>query len=247
MLRGLASGSVLMKGFAVPSGWGGAIAATGLASVSCGALVFVKVMLTGRWNSLSLLWNLFLAWLPLVLALGAHGASRRGAAQGGWLAVCSAAWLLSFPNAPYIFTDLVHLNPAAHSTFWLNLVLMSLCALTGLVVGFLSLFLMHGLVQRRVGATAGWVFVVGAAALAGFGMYLGRFYRWNSWDLLMNPARLAGDVGYWARNVSADSRSAVIPALFGVFVLLSYLLLYSLTGLRTGRPGVVEPTRPELP
>jgi uncharacterized membrane protein len=236
-----------MKRLVVPPGWGAPITAAGGVSLCCGVLVLLKISFTGRWSALGLVWNLFLAWLPLVFALAAQGASARGAAQGGWLAVCSAAWLLSFPNAPYIVTDLVHLNPAAHSTFWLNLVLTSLCALTGLVVGFLSLFLMHGLVQRRVGATVGWAFVVGAAALGGFGMYLGRFYRWNSWDLLMNPTRLAGDVGYWARNVSADSRSAVIPALFAGFVLLSYLLLYALTGLRTGRPGVAGPARPELP
>lgn len=202
-----------------------------LATGVSGALVAARVCLTGHWRPFYLVWNLFLAWLPLVFALAATRIHQSGGSRRWSFRVAATAWLLFFPNAPYILTDLVHLGPRSHGVFWVDLVLILLFALIGVVLGFLSLHLMQRLVARRFGWPAGWLFVIAVTALSGFGIYLGRFLRWNSWDVITNPFDLSSDLARWLLNAPFHPKSVVIPALFGVLVLLSYVTLHALTNL----------------
>jgi len=190
-----------------------------------------RVILTGQGRHLSLPWNLFLAWLPLLFALAAEGYQRhRGA--GRWKFFAAAfAWLLFFPNAPYILTDLTHLRAQNHPHWWADLVMFLIFALAGLVLGFLSLYLMQRLVVQRYGWRTGWLFVGAVAGVSGFGIFLGRFLRWNSWDLFIHPIGLCTDVGQWLGRMSARPSLAILPALFGTLLFLAYLMLYGLTHL----------------
>jgi uncharacterized membrane protein len=201
------------------------------ASVVCVAVFGARVLWTGNGSHLFLVWNLFLAWVPLGFALAARRASGEQPARRGWLLGFSGAWLCFFPNAPYLFTDLVHLAWRRPPVFWMDLMLILLFALTGLALGFLSLYLMQSLVARRFGQMAGWLFVVGAAAVGGVGVYIGRFLRWNSWDVLLNPVDVLRDVAHRVLSLPADVRPALVAGLFSVFVFLTYVLLYSLTHL----------------
>ena len=119
------------------------------------------------------------------------------------------------------------------------------CALTGLVVGFLSLYLMHVVVSQTVGQLAGWGFIAGVAALSSFGVYLGRFVRLNSWDLLVQPGKLYDGVGNWAANPMSNTTSYAFPVLFAAFMFIAYVMLYGLTHLRP-LPHTKAPT-PALP
>jgi len=201
--------------------------------VTCvsGALLATRVCLTGHWRQFYLVWNLFLAWLPLIFALAAASIQQRDGSRRWSFRITATAWLVFFPNAPYILTDLVHLGPRSHGVFWVDLVLILLFALIGVVLGFLSLHLMQRLVARRFGWPAGWLFVVVVTALSGFGIYLGRFLRWNSWDIITNPFDLLSALAHWFLNAPLHPKSVVIPVLFGVLVLLSYVTLYALTNL----------------
>src|SRR5262245_58943402 len=105
------------------------------------ALVLAKVIVARKLYFAFLIWNLFLAWLPLWFALLACDRYRQFGRTRGFLAL-AAAWLLFFPNAPYIFTDLVHLGASLHRHYWVDMVLILACAVTGLIVGFVSLYLM---------------------------------------------------------------------------------------------------------
>jgi uncharacterized membrane protein len=99
--------------------------------------------------------NLFLAWLPLVFAMGVYHLHRQGERRSLRLGALALLWLLFFPNAPYIFTDLVHVWTWFGYAFWLDLTLVLLVALTGFLVGFLSLYLMQSVVMERFGRLAG--------------------------------------------------------------------------------------------
>jgi len=195
------------------------------------ALVIARIVLTRDLHNAFLIWNLFLAWLPLVFALLACEKARTGQARGWRFAALSGAWLLFFPNAPYIFTDVIHLIHGSFRHFWVNLSLILICALTGLVLGFVSLYLMQSLVRRRYGWLASWLFVAGVAGLSGFGIYLGRFLRFNSWDVIAQPLKLYHGISSWAANPMANSQSFAFPVLFAIFVLLAYVMLYTLTHL----------------
>ena len=166
-----------------------------LASAFCGGLALTRVFYSGRTAYLWLGWNLVLAWVPLLLALlidHRHAAGRKPSRFTAW--TLGAAWLAFFPNAPYLVTDLIHLRTRGSVPIWYDAMMVFAFALTGLCLAFLSLWLVHRLVERGRGKAAGWVFVAVIAGLAGFGVYLGRYPRWNSWDVVTRPGELMADV-----------------------------------------------------
>ena len=203
------------------------------ASAVCVALVIARVAWTGQIRYGFLAWNLFLAWLPLLFALLAREHYREGEKPGWRFLGFSAAWLLFFPNAPYIFTDLVHLTNRYFTHFWVDLAVILSCAFTGLILGFVSLYLMHSVVTRMLSRTAGWLFVAGAAGLCSFGIYLGRFLRFNSWDIVAKPAELYQGISSVATGQFAHRGHFAFLALFATFIFIAYVMLYALTHLPT--------------
>ena len=209
------------------------------ASAASVALILGRILSTHNLRYCFLVWNLFLAWLPLAFALLAAERYQDASARNWGFFSLAGAWLLFFPNAPYIFTDLIHLNTRYFSHFWVDLVLILLCAVTGLVLGFLSLYLMQSVVERMVGRLASWLFIAAVAVLSGFGICLGRFMRFNSWDVLFNPRQVYHGIGNWVGNPFTNPASLAFPALFGAFLFLSYLMLYALTHLRPAQPATL--------
>ena len=178
-----------------------------------------------------LVWNLVLAWIPLLLALGVYDAYRRGRSLL-WVAPMIVLWLLFLPNAPYIVTDFVHLSATSRAPLWFDGVELSAFAWTGMLLGFVSLYLVHAVLRDRYGARFGWSAVLFVLALSGVGVYLGRVKRWNSWDLLTQPgqrlAELHAHVGDPAGLAKAIAVSAGVTSLLAA----SYLVFYLLMGAR---------------
>ena len=176
-----------------------------------------------------LIWNLFLAWMPMAFALLAREHQKEDANPGWRFVAFAAAWLLFFPNAPYIFTDVIHLT-RYYSHFWVDLMLILINALTGLVLGFVSLYLMQGAVRRMAGELTSWLFIGAVALLSGFGICFGRFLRLNSWDIIA-PGKMVHTISIWATRSSDFPGSVVFSILFAAFLFLAYLMLYALTHL----------------
>jgi len=207
------------------------------------ALIAGRILWTGRLTYLFLVWNLFLAWLPLVFALLACDEYRRGEQRTWHFRALAITWLLFFPNAPYIFTDLIHLTSSLYLHFWVDMVLILLCAVVGLVLGFVSLFLMQTVVVQMLGRVASWLFIAAVAGASGFGIYLGRFLRFNTWDVLCQPMALCRGIGRWAVSDPAVHPTAfAFPVLFATFLFLAYVMLYGLTHLQ---PALPAPARVE--
>lgn len=158
-----------------------------LASAFCVALLAARKELYGaaRYNGLVL--NLVLAWAPFLLAIGLLIAYRRGLPRLHQLAL-GLAWLLFLPNAPYVITDFVHLGER-HRLF--DTVVIGSFALTSLALGFGSLLLVQLVVTRAAGAALGWLMALAALFLSSVGIYLGRVWRLNSWDVVDRPRLLA--------------------------------------------------------
>jgi uncharacterized membrane protein len=216
------------------------------ASATCVALVAARMIWTGRLGYSFLVWNLFLAWLPMMFALLACEKFKNASARDWRFLSLAGAWLLFFPNAPYIFTDLIHLTTRFYPHFWVDLSLILLCALTGLVLGFVSLYLMQSVVEQTLGHAASWLFIAAVAALSGFGIYVGRFMRFNSWDVLFKPRQVYHGIGNWVADPLATSASLAFPVLFGTFLFITYLMLYALTHLQPAPPQIV-PSRTQAP
>jgi uncharacterized membrane protein len=98
---------------------------------------------------------------------------------------------------------------------------------------------MQGIVAHYLGRVVGWLFVLASAGLCGFGIYVGRFERWNSWDLLLNPLSLLRDLAIVFQHPLQQPRPWALCALFAAFVLISYL---TLTAARAALPATAERT-----
>jgi len=196
------------------------------ASVVCLVLWSVRVVYARNLAHIGLLWNLLLAWIPMLLALAAYNLARCGRRRV-WLLVvpCLAAWLLFLPNAPYLLTDILHLRARDSVPLWYDLILLVAFAWTGVFLGMVSLFLMQSLVQRRLGRAAAWSFSLAAIGLSGFGVYLGRFVRWNSWDLLTSPRAVLLDIWLKLRHPLLEPRVVVFSAAFALCLLAMYLTM----------------------
>ncbi len=188
--------------------------------------VAVRVVLTQSLDGANLVWNLFLAWVPFVLALVLYDGARRRAAAGT-LAALGIAWLLFLPNAPYIVTDVKWLGEYAGGTLWYDAALIGTAATIGLVLGFVSLYLVQAVVTRRFGHLAGWTLAWAALALSGVGVYLGRFQRWNSWEVVTEPTTTLGQLAGAALDPLAHTRPLALSIGFAVTWCAGYALFYS--------------------
>ena len=212
-------------------GWLPAAAALALSSMVCTALLVVRVRQTDSIVYGFMPWNLFLAWIPMLLALIAYGADVRG--TGGRLLFGAVApfWLLFFPNAPYVITDLKHLHVSSSVPVWYDAVLMTCFVSTGLSLGLVSLYLMHNLVRRMVGAGVGWLFAISSIGLAAFGMYLGRVMRFNSWDAIQEPDSLARYTLDVLTQPTMHADVYRVCAVLSVFLISAYLTLFTVARL----------------
>jgi uncharacterized membrane protein len=206
------------------------------------AMLAVRCLVAQQSPYLNLIWNLFLAWLPLAFAYCAtvFRASR-------WQCfICAFLWLLFIPNSPYLVTDMVHLRPRSPIPFWFDILLVQSFALTGLLLGFLSLYLMHQLVAHRYGYRSGWRFTFLVLGLTALGVYLGRFERWNSWDLFVNPISLLANIIDVIIHPRANKTAIVFSVLWSGFLVSAYLAFYALTKLHRPTPTIAthreEPT-----
>ena len=206
-----------------------------LASAICVSMVFMRQLYVGYASYAFLVWNLTLAWIPLVFSVTAYCFHMQGKPKPFMFAVCAIAWFVFFPNAPYMVTDFVHISPIHIAPEWLDLITVISCAWTGLCLGFLSLYLMQEIARARLGRAASWLFVLVMLGLGSVGVFCGRFLRWNSWDVVKHPfwmLRTAHSVHRFAQ----PGDKLFLLTLF-MFLLLSYCVLYGLTHLYERDPG----------
>jgi uncharacterized membrane protein len=197
-----------------------------------GATVFsvavwrVRAEYTGSGRYGFLIWNLFLAWIPFLISYFAYTMTLRR----WWIYIAipltAILWLIFFPNAPYILTDFQHLATSAGDLpVWYDVMMLIWFAFTGLLLGMVSLFLMQEIIRREFGRPAGWAFVALVAALSSAGVYMGRFLRWNSWDILRDPTGIALYTFERAQNPSVQALG--FTGLFAAFFLFLYITLYT--------------------
>ncbi len=212
-----------------------------LASAVAVGMVVVRAFYSGHLTYAFLVWNLFLAWIPWVLAVLAERAWRRGGRMKLAALLCGSGWLLFFPNAPYILTDFLHLRERAPVPLWFDLFLIFAFAWAGLFLGLSSLYTMQELVRGRWGRAWSWLFALAVLVASSFGIYLGRFLGWNSWDVLADPRGLAGDILGRLAYPLAHPRTLAVSFLLTAVLGSIYLALFAMTRLprpveRSGRP-----------
>src|SRR5688572_28637 len=187
-----------------------------LSSAVAMAVLAFRVYYSGQRGYAFQSWNLFLAWIPMGLALAiVRVQARQPEGEPPRLRPAAVAlgvlWLLFLPNAPYLLTEFVHLHPSHGPSerafrslealsprravpIWYDVMLILVFAWNGLLLGLVSIDLVRRVVRRRFGDRWGWTMAVVVIGLCAFGISLGRFQRWNSWDLFSQPVNLLSDV-----------------------------------------------------
>lgn len=184
----------------------------------CGALLALRVLYTRTLDYGFLFWNLGLAFAPLFFSTILLTQTSRLAKL-----FLGALWLLFFPNAPYILTDLMHLRTVTTGPIWLDILLLISSAATGLGMGFLSLHQIQNQFEKSNRPLLGWTVVLTTLLLSGFGIYIGRYLRWHSVDLFLNPLPLLTAITDRLLNPLAHPRTWAVTLGFATFLTLAYV------------------------
>jgi uncharacterized membrane protein len=201
------------------------VAAFVLASLGCCGLVLVRNVHTENPNFRYLIWNLFLAWIPFVLAIVFYDGHRRGMRTAGLVAL-GVLWLLFFPNAPYIATDFIHLHRDPLAPLWFDALTIAAFAATGLLLGLGSLYLVQSVVRKELGAGVAWTVAAAALALGSVGIYLGRFVRLNTWDILTSPQYVLAVVRLRLSDPLGNPKLLAVVVASTALLGAAYVILY---------------------
>lgn len=194
------------------------------ALVYCAALPVMATAYTGHMVYFFLGWNLFLALIPYLLT---HLPERTGLGKAPlplfliWFGV----WLLFIPNSFYILTDLYHLGETSHVPGWFDLLILLSYAWVALVLGILSVRQMEKAIAVRWPMISGPLFVYPIMFLNAWGVYLGRYLRFNSWDVVTTPFSLIQDITNLLLHPVAHRYAWGMVAGFSLFMTLVYEML----------------------
>ena len=173
-------------------------------------------------------WNLFLAWLPVVFALWLiktldHHAwsSLRGLG-------ITLLWLGFLPNSFYIVSDFIHLQDYQRIDLVYDTVMFSSFVLTGLLLGYTSLYMVHKQLMRRLSRKGAWGIIAGVMFICSFAIYLGRDLRWNTWDVLINPAGILFDTSDVIAHPSIHYLALTTTCTFFLFLMSFYIAAWQL-------------------
>jgi uncharacterized membrane protein len=154
-------------------------------------LLMIRMKLNQSFFFLFLVWNLFLAVIPFALTIYLSSNPKLNKYS---LLLWFGVWLLFLPNAPYIITDLLHLKKGSYHLLWLDILVVTSFALNGLLLFFLSLLDMKVILNVYINKKYLNFLYAFILFLSGFGVYLGRFLRYNSWEIIQNPIDLLNDI-----------------------------------------------------
>jgi len=187
-------------------------------------MVVMRIAYTGQYTFVWLIWNLFLAWLPYAITTWLN--QKPALSKNRWkLAGIFLVWLLFIPNTFYILTDLFHLGTQSNVPLWYDLALIISFAWNGLLLGIFSVRVMEKTLQSFLGNKHELFFIYTIMWLNALGVYIGRYLRFNSWDIVTNPFDLITDIlsMMWHPLQHKDVWGMV--ACFSVFMTLVYLTL----------------------
>jgi uncharacterized membrane protein len=195
-----------------------------LSSLMACAFIVFRIFYSGTYNYLNLLWNLFLAWLPYIFSVLTFSAYRASSRRWWLILLLGFFWLVFFPNAPYIVTDFYYLDPRPPIPLWFDISLIAIFAFTGCFLAIASLRNIHIIIERFLGKITGWLFVLCAMGVASLGVYLGRFGRYNSWDILLKPKPVLKEIAVNLLNPLDNLGFIGFTLMFTSILLVFYLM-----------------------
>lgn len=191
-------------------------------------LSILRILDAGNFRYYFLIWNLFLAWVPLGFAwlLVQRLKSTRWVS---WQNITlTILWLVFLPNSFYLLSDLIHVYDTGEVSHLYDVVMFASFIFNAFFVGYLSVFLVHRELIKRLQLKAAHLLIASVFLACGFAIFLGRSLRWNSWDLAIQPAGILFDVSEGIVNPSSHPESMVTTITFFLLLASNYLVIWEL-------------------
>lgn len=204
-----------------------------IASAAALGLYLLRFAFTGDVMFGFMAWNLVLSLLALLAAVTC--VMSAGAKQNKQAIVAGIIWLFLLPNTFYMLTDFIHVKDAGDITVMFDIVMVGLFAMNGFLHGLLSLYLMHRLILKKVSPGRAMIGLGVVILLASFAVDMGRYLRWNSWDVLLHPADLLVDVSDTLLHPLTYDRSYLITGVFFVTITSLYAVVWQLSKIKWGK------------
>jgi uncharacterized membrane protein len=184
-------------------------------------LSILRVLFFRTYTLLYLLWNLFLAFVPFCISWILVEKVKAGRLSRVVLFLGLVFWILLIPNAPYIVTDLIHIARSKPVPIIFDTFLLFTSAWTGMLLCFYSFSHIEEIARTKLSERVVSVLLFVASLVVSFGVYLGRFLRFNSWDIFANPGALYGGVSH-TFTYSNPSEASIFITLSTLFIYASY-------------------------
>ncbi|WP_111684363.1 DUF1361 domain-containing protein [Winogradskyella tangerina] len=187
--------------------------------------LMVRIKLNKSFFYLFLVWNIFLAIIPYTITM--YLSTTRNLSKvklGLWFLI----WLAFLPNAPYLVTDLIHLRSSNDLMLWLDVIVLISFAISGLLLFFLSVRDMQCLMALTFKKAPIKLMTFSILGLCGFGVYLGRVLRYNSWEIISNPKILIMDVINIVLSPFQHSEAWLFTLGFGGFLMVGFWVFKNL-------------------
>lgn len=193
------------------------------------ALLALRIMYTDTYDYGFYIWNTFLAAIPYVCS----NMLDRQPKMNLFPVILLAVWLLFFPNAPYIITDLLHYEERPGVPYWFDIILVASATWNGLILGIVSLMQVELFLAKHIPPIWVKLSVFTSLLLCGYGIFMGRFLRFNSWDIFTNPQELAYTSAHHVLTPHHYPKLWVFTVLFAVMLSLIYYTLKKMPRLIT--------------
>lgn len=190
-----------------------------LLSFFCIIFEVARIYISSSINFIFLPANLFLAWIPVFLALKFHREENRL-----YLLLWGTLWLTFFPNAPYLITDIIHLKQRGNIPIWFDATMLYSFALTGILAGIYSTVLVYERICKVFPVSLSKIIIGALMILSGYGVYMGRMLRWNSWNIVTHPGEILVDTYHRIHNPFAHPGTYGMTLLFGSLLCILFLL-----------------------
>jgi uncharacterized membrane protein len=191
------------------------------------AMAIARTIYTGHLTFIFLIWNLFLAWLPYCISQWlSHYQDKIKSSFIFMLALL--VWLAFVPNTFYILTDLYHIGDDYNDYLmpqWFDLAMILSFAWNGLLLGILSVRHIEKIVHKNFNQRNELLFLYPVMWLNALGVYVGRYLRFNTWDVITNPFLLLRDIANVLLHPFADRYASGMICCFSILLTLIYLML----------------------
>jgi uncharacterized membrane protein len=186
-------------------------------------LNILRIVIWDKISFIYILWNIFLAIIPFIISSILLNTNNKRILNKTIFFIVGIIWLLFIPNAPYIITDLIHIGEVRAVPVLYDSFLLFSSAWVGLLLGMYSINHIEKILDTKYTKKISILIMALIVLFISFGMYLGRFLRFNSWDVFISPGAFIVGLKEIFSNSKNLIEALLYTILFFFFIVISYI------------------------